>query len=219
MENQIECKTTVECWKKALKLVIDKGSDFIDENERICREMLNVQITLSGSADDIEKPIGILNSFEEWKYPPLKEIKNVMLAVNPSPDYAYSYGPRIFNFQKRVNQVNNFIIPLLQAKPNTRKAVISLWDPVEDANIVDPDTPGLISLHFRIKHNRLNIVGVIRSNDMFFGWPANIYQIRIIQDYICKKIGCEAGSITTFSISSHLFMDQMEYIKKVTDEF
>lgn len=219
MEKIIECDSAVECWKKMLKLAMDNGNDFTDENKRICREMNNVQVTVSSKAVDIDKPINILNSFEEWKYPPLKEIKNVMFAINPTPDYAYSYGPRIFNFQKKINQINNFIIPVLQSKPSSRKAIVSLWDPVEDSNKVNPEAPGLVILDFKLRDNRLNVTAVIRSNDLFFGWPANIYQIRVIQDYVASKLGCDIGQITTFSVSAHVFPDQMEYIRKIFEEF
>ena len=117
MGKVIECGTATECWKKALKTIIDEGTDFGDDDERSCREVENLQIKVDGSAEDIDRPVSMLNTFDEWRYPPFKELKNVMLAITPSPDYLYSYGPRIFNFQKKINQVNDFVIPLLQAKP------------------------------------------------------------------------------------------------------
>lgn len=200
-----------------MKTVMEYGNEFLDEDNRVCREANNIQIVLTADAQDLDRPISILNSFEEWKYPPLKEIRNVMLAINPSPDYAYSYGPRIFNFQKKINQVNDFIIPTLQAKPSSRKAIICLWDPVEDSNNLNPDAPGLISLDFKLRDNKLNVTGIIRSNDMFFGWPANIYQIRTIQEYVAKRVGCKIGEIATLSVSAHIFTDQLEHIQKALE--
>ena len=213
----IQGSSAVDCWKKAMKLVHEKGIDFVDENNRVCREYANLQIKLNDNTLDIEKPISLLNSFEEWRYPPLKEIRNVMLAVSPSPYHAYSYGPRIFNFQKKINQINNFIIPLLQSKPISRKAVVSLWDPIEDSNTLNSDAPGLVMLDFKLRGNKLNVMGVIRSNDLFFGWPANIYQMRTLQEYVSKKLGCGLGEIVTFSVSAHIFKDQAEYINKILE--
>lgn len=208
-------KTTLEAWKSALAFILKSGRDFKDESSRICREYLNLVVEVENAAKEVNSPINILNSFKHWKYPPIAEITNIMLAPKLAPDYSYSYGPRIFNFQNKINQVNDFIIPLLKEVPNSRRAIISFWDPVQDSNTMKRDIPGLVSVDFKLRENRLNLVAVIRSNDLFFGWPANIYQLFTLQEYVRKKVGCESGSITTFSTSAHIFQDQFKYIKEV----
>lgn len=211
----IKTRNTLDAWKQALSFVLKKGKDFTDENNRVCRESMNLIIEIENPLDDITSPIYILNNFKQWKYPPIDEIKNVMLSQKLAPDYSYSYGPRIFNFQSKINQVNDFIIPLLKENPDSRRAIISFWDPVQDSNILKRDIPGLVSIDFKLRNNKLNLTAVIRSNDLFFGWPANIFQIFTLQDYVRKSIGCELGSLTTFSTSAHIFQDQFNYIKHV----
>ncbi len=58
-------------------------------------------------------------------------------------------------------------------------------------------------------------MSVIRSNDLFFGWPANIYQVSILQKFVAERIGCELGNIQTVSVSAHIFEDQFDDIKKI----
>ena len=55
----------------------------------------------------------------------------------------------------------------------------------------------------------------IRSNDLFFGWPANIYQIYMLQKFIAEKLKVERGNISTVSNSAHVFKEDLEEINKI----
>ena len=77
------------------------------------------------------------------------------------------------------------------------------------------DVPAMIMMNFNIINDLVCVTSLVRSNDLFFGWPANIYQSHVLQDYISKKLGLKNGSLTTISISAHIFEDQFEYIKKL----
>ncbi|MFH1317379.1 MAG: thymidylate synthase [Candidatus Woesearchaeota archaeon] len=213
----IIAKTANQAWKEILKLILDKGIDFNDENKRTCREVFNILIRLEEPEKEITRPIKILNDFKNWKYPSIEDIKQVMLSNKGTPDYSYSYGPRMFNFQNKIDQINDFIIPLLKESPSSRRATIIVWDPVQDSNVFKRDIPGLVMIDFKLRKERLNMTAVIRSNDVFFGWPANIYQLFELQNFISRKIGCKIGTLDTFSISAHIFEDQFEFIKKVLD--
>lgn len=209
----------IDAWKAALRQVMQKGKDFEDENRRLCREVMHLFLTIAKpSESSVAKPIESLNSFHYWKYPSLDEIKRVTLTTKLAPDYAYSYGPRIFSFQNAVNQINDYVIPLLKETKETRRAMVSIFDPLSDAKLVSQNTPGLIALDFKIRNNQLQVTALIRSNDMFFGWPANIYQSFVIQEYVRKQVGIDVGSLTTFSISAHIFNDQFEFIKGMLGE-
>ncbi len=212
---EINEKTTFEAWKSAINAVMRDGREFIDTNSRQCKELVNLKVEVVAPEEDVTKPIDFLNESDKWVYPPTDEIENIVMTRRLAPAYNYSYGPTIFNFQGKVNQVDDFIIPLLKKDPVSRRAIISLWDPVAYCDINNKSVPGLISMHFRIVEERLNVTCIIRSNDMFFGWPANVYQAYVLQSYVAKKLNKEAGSITTISLSAHLFIDQEDDIRKV----
>ena len=99
--------------------------------------------------------------------------------------------------------------------PNSRRAVISLWDPVADSSLSNRENPGLMLIDFKMRREKLNLTAVIRSNDVFFGWPANFYQLFVLQDYVKKALNCDFGNITVFSTSAHIFDDQFKFIEKV----
>jgi thymidylate synthase len=215
---EIKEKTTMDAWKSGMKAVLDEGREFIDTNKRVCREVINLKIDVSDPKKDIARPIETLNEFKKWVYPPIDEIENIILSKKLAPAYAYSYGPAIFNYDGRINQIDDFVIPLLKSDPVSRRATVILWDPRTDSNPNKKAAPGFVMLHFRIEEGRLNSTAVIRSNDMFFGWPANIYQMFVIQEYIAKKLNCKTGSLTTFSISAHIFKDEFDEIKQVLEK-
>ncbi len=207
--------TVFEAWKTALTHVLKHGTDFTDENKRTCREILNLTIEIDHPEIDATRPITVLNTFQKWDYPSFDDIARTVLDSNLSPEYSYSYGPRLFAYQQKKNQINDFIIPLLKNNQNSRRAVLTLWDPIEDSNPLKRDMPGIVAIDFKLRNNKLNMTVVIRSNDMLFGWPANIYQTHVLQQYVAERIGCQTGSITTFSTSAHIFQDQLPYIKKI----
>lgn len=76
----------------------------------------------------------------------------------------------------------------------------------------------MIVADFKVRDNKLNVTAVIRSNDLFFGFPANVYQIYILQEYVRKRLGIDTGDITFFSNSAHIFEDNFEDILKVISE-
>ncbi len=205
---------TLNAWKKSLRLILEEGTDFVDQNGRTCRQLLNLVIEIKNPEKEVTAPIDLLNSFQTWSYPKLDEIANIMLSSKLSLDYAYSYGSRMFNFNKNIDQINEYVIPLLKNSPSSRRAYISLWNPDEDT-AGSKEVPGLVGLDFIIHDGKLCMTGFIRSNDIFFGWPANVYQLHVLQDYISKKLNVSVGALTVFSVSAHIFKDQFEFIEKI----
>jgi thymidylate synthase len=210
---EINEKKAEDAWKKALSLVMNKGKDFVDRDNRTCREVLNISIGVEDMSD-VTKPIEVLNSYGKWVYPPLEELKAIILSRHEIPGYYYNYGARAFNFNT-INQVDKYVIPLLKKDSSSRRATVVFYDPVKDSSLFKRDIPSTIMMNFNIRDGKLNVSIVIRSNDLFFGWPTNLYQTSVMQKYVAKEIGCEIGGIMTSSISAHIFEEQFEHIKKI----
>jgi len=210
---EIKGKNVEDVWKKVLKQVYEKGEDFVDKDGRTCRELLNVSLNIE-NPEKITKPIEMLNSFGKWIYPPLEELETFILIKKDVPGYYYNYGSRAFNFNG-INQIDKFVIPLLKKDKTSRRASVIFYNPIKDSFTFKKDIPGMIMANFNVRDGKLHVTTLIRSNDLFFGWPANIYQIYTLQKYISKKLDCELGSLTTTSISAHIFEDHFEDIKKV----
>jgi hypothetical protein len=194
-------KTCVEAWKKSLKYILDKGEDFIDSDSRQCRETLNLVVNIEQPEKDYDKLIDTMKKFE-WIYPTSEELSAIMFNKEDLAIYEFSYGPRIFNF-------------LNKKDPNSRRAIISLFNPYTDSDTLNKNIPGLMFIHFKIKEYKLNCTCFIRSNDFFIGWPGNVYQIYLLQKYVADKLNIKTGALTTVSCSAHIFHEHFESVKKV----
>lgn len=210
---EIREKNVLDAWKKSLKYVIDNGSDFIDSDERKCRELLNLTIIIDEPEKDYEAPIDIIQQFD-WIYPSKEELESIMLSREQPASYEYTYGPRIFNFKGK-DQVNDFVIPLLKKDPTSRRAVITLFDPSTDSNLLSKNIPSLLYAYFKIKDNKLTLTCSIRSNDLFIGWPGNIYQIIMLHKYVAELLNLKLGMLTTISGSAHVFHEHFEMMAKI----
>lgn len=211
---EVKGKNFYEVWKKMLKHIIDKGIDFQD-GKRICREVLGLS-TIIEEGNDPLSIIERLNEFEVWVYPNEEEIKEALFSKKFGE--GFSFGSRVFDFEEEINQIDEFIIPLLRGNKESRRAIVSLWDPKKDSMILKKDVPGIIMFDFKLKDDKLNVSMIIRSDDVFFGFPADAYKTYLLQDYICKKLNVKRGQIHILSTSAHIFDDQIPYIEKVLEE-
>lgn len=208
---EIERNNAKDLWKDALNYVLDNGVKIKDRYNRYCREVLHLNLILTGFLD-IEFPVEKVSSFGKWIYPRIGEIKSIMLEDSVGSAYSYSYGNRIFNF-KGLNQIDSYVIPILKKDLSSRRAVVNLWDPLKDTSQVQ--VPGLVFLDFKVRDDKLHLFSLIRSNDLFIGWPANLYQLYVLANYVSKKLELEIGSIQTMSTSAHVFTDNLSEIKEV----
>jgi len=89
-----------------------------------------------------------------------------------------------------------------------------LWHPKIHGNPNNKMVPGWVSIDFKLRNNKLNITYHIRSNDLWFGWPASLYQSFSLQEYVAQKLDCKIGFLATLSGSAHIFKYQFNYIRK-----
>lgn len=212
---EIQNNNALQLWKNALKYILDSGEEYKDNDERFCREVLNLVLTLTDTKTGVEGPIDAMTKSKIWIYPSREELVNIIFKENQAPIYEYTYGGRLFNFSSQLNQINDFIIPLLKKDPDSRRAIAMIYDPIQDSNILNRNTPGIIYLQFRIKNNKLIMNASIRSNDVFFGWPANIFQLVKLNQYISKELGVESGNVSILSNSAHIFMEDVDRMREI----
>jgi len=216
---EIKKPTSIEGWKAALKHILKKGADFVDKDERVCREVLNLTLVIDDPSQDFKKPIEIMNSFDKWVYPSLEEIEQIIFTKKPSATYGHSItGPRIFNYNNTLNQIDDFIVPLLRTNPTSRRALVVVYDPLLDSNITRKEVVSITALYFKIQDGKLHLTFFIRSNDYFIGGPVGLFQMYKIQEYAAEKLNIPTGPLTIISSSAHIFEDNFETIKKVIEE-
>lgn len=211
----IKKSSTMEAWTSAIRYTLQEGEDFVDKDGRVCREVKNIKIEIANPEGDITVPIEKISASKEWVYPRIDDIANITLTRKYSPGHIYIYGQRIFSFDQTINQLDNFVIPLLRKDETTRRGVVSLWNPKIDANIFNKEVPSLMTFCFTINGDSLEVSVVIRSNNLFFGFPSNIYQIHLLQEYVAQRLDKVLGKITIFIFSAHIFDDQFDNAREM----
>ena len=100
------------------------------------------------------------------------------------------YGPRLFSWGG-IDQVAQ-IISTLREKPNTRQAVIQLFDA---ADIVErhKDVPCTCTMQFLIRDKKLHMITYMRSNDAMWGLPHDIFCFTMLQEIIARSLSVELG--------------------------
>lgn len=98
------------------------------------------------------------------------------------------------------------IVHMLKKTPNSRRAVLTMWDPTADLESFSKDLPCNTHIYFRIKQGELDMTVCNRSNDMVWGMlGANIVHMSILQEYLASAIGVNVGRLHQFTNNLHVY--------------
>src|SRR6266480_791881 len=125
------------------------------------------------------------------------------------------YGPRLLNW-RGLNQLDN-ITAILKKRPDSRKAVIQLFDAgdiVEEHN----DVPCTCTLQFMIRENALQLFVNMRSNDAFLGLPHDIFCFTMLQEIVARALTVEIGTYKHAVGSLHLYDRNKDAAQQFLDE-
>lgn len=89
--------------------------------------------------------------------------------------------------------------------PLTRQAVITLWDPWRDNVAGKKDYPCTIALQFSISDGLLDMNTIMRSNDVWLGFPYDVFQFTQLQASVARAMGTEPGIYRHTALSMHMY--------------
>lgn len=106
------------------------------------------------------------------------------------------------------------VIRMLLVDPDTRRAVMAIWDPRVDLGTQSLDIPCNDVVFFKLRpgteaqERYLDMTVCCRSNDAIWGaYGANAVQFSMIQELIASSIAAQVGSYTQISDSFHIYTD------------
>ena len=109
------------------------------------------------------------------------------------------------------------VISLLMNEPDTRRAVLCIWDPTIDLNVKSKDIPCNDLIMLKCDDNQLHMTVCCRSNDVLWGaYGANAVQFSVLQEVIATACGFEVGQLTQVSDSYH-FYEETPLFKKLQE--
>jgi thymidylate synthase len=126
------------------------------------------------------------------------------------------YGPRLFNFREKFNQIEN-VKNLLKKKPSSRKAVIQLFDAMDIAS-AHKEIPCTCTLQFFIRQGKLHMVTTMRSNDAFWGLPHDVFAFTMLQEILARSLSVEVGEYKHAVGSLHLYKKHAKLAQQYLDE-
>jgi len=110
------------------------------------------------------------------------------------------------------------LIHLLKTNPNTRQAIMTMWDSGDLIHAIlkdHKDLPCTLSLIFFVRDNKLHLVATMRSNDAWLGLPYDVFCFTTLQRIIAKELGLELGTYVHQAGSEHIYEKNQEKIDSI----
>ena len=106
------------------------------------------------------------------------------------------------------------VINELKENPDSRRAVLGMWDPRVDLNKEGKDFPCNLAISFRVNKDQffdksnLDMTVFNRSNDIIWGaYGANAVHMSILQEYIAACLDIDCGRYYQVSNNYHAYVD------------
>lgn len=155
------------------------------------------------------------NIYDEFELSQIKEYE-------PSDGFVYrnklikddDMGP-IYGFNWRqfdyVDQLSN-VIQEIKTNPNSRRLIISAWNPKEIDNMALP--PCHTMFQFKVTNGKLDCQLYQRSADFPIGVPFNIASYALLVYLIAKECDLTPGEFIHTTGDTHIYVNQLEAVKQ-----
>jgi thymidylate synthase len=126
------------------------------------------------------------------------------------------YGHQLRNFNSQgFDQMSNVIWSLCE-EPDSRRHVISLWNPAQTDDMALP--PCYLYFQFFVENGKLNMFVVQRSGDMYLGVPYDVALFTLIMNYVASKTGYKVGKLAMNIIDAHVYVNQIDAVNEYLDK-
>jgi thymidylate synthase len=120
-----------------------------------------------------------------------------------------AYGDRISN------QVEH-VMRKLHYDRETRQAVVTLWNPLLDNAGYARDIPCTVALNFAVVDDKLEMRTQMRSNDVWLGYPYDIFMFTQLQLTVARAMQITPGPYTHSTWSLHLYERDVPGVEELT---
>lgn len=236
-----EYESIAESYAGLLKYVLENGSE-VSPRGMLTKEITPATVVINSPRKrTIDDPIRKLNyGFMVGELLWILQGKNDLSITHYNKQWAnYSddgetlngaYGQRIFNWDGgdglieaednkydvvriRVNQFME-VYKRLSKDKDSRQGTISMFDPTKDFADTK-DVPCTNLMRFTIRDGKLNMMVVMRSNDLIYGLPYDIYNFTMLQEIMAGLLEVEVGKYTHVVDSLHLYETHFELAKNI----
>ena len=119
-----------------------------------------------------------------------------------------AYGPRIAPTLMEV-------VTLLKKSPDTRQAVLTIFETERDITPNTPDVPCTLSLQFFIRNDALDLSVTMRSNDVWWGLAYDVFQFTQLQAMVAQMVGVRIGVYRHMANSMHAYERDWDSVRRL----
>jgi thymidylate synthase len=124
-----------------------------------------------------------------------------------------AYGPRLRRWHGATDQLGR-VRELLAADPDTRRAVVQLFDPGTDFRGYK-DVPCTLGYRFFLRGGLLHMHTTMRSQDLWLGFCYDIFTATIIQELLAGWLGAGLGDYCHHVDSLHLYAQDLPAARRL----
>ncbi|MFD8645092.1 MULTISPECIES: thymidylate synthase [Streptomyces] len=128
-----------------------------------------------------------------------------------------AYGPRMRKWAGTVDQLRR-VVEILKEDPDSRRALIQLYDPAQDA-AGHKDVPCTLGFRFYLRAGRLHMSTTMRGQDVWIGMPYDLFFYTTLHELVAGWLGAELGEFHHHVGSLHIYenhLDQADELASVT---
>lgn len=157
------------------------------------------------AAEDALQVLGGFSSLERFE-----RINPNMRNYTDQGAFHGGYGPRI-------RSQLDMVCRRLSDDPSTRRAVITIWDPLRDGNIEGMSNyPCTTELQFMIRNGKLNCHTTMRANDVWHGLAYDGFVFNQLQRMLARMLRVEVGTYFHHATSLHVYEKQWQLAGELT---
>lgn len=146
--------------------------------------------------------------------------KNIVNYSDDGQTFFGAYGPRI------LSQLD-YVVKKLESDADTRQAVLTIW---RDNPPETKDVPCTVAVAFMIRDNKLNCHVFMRSNDLWLGFPYDIFNFSMLSHLVCCKLNSNLddnglddvispGLLYHTAASRHIYEQHFEDAINILDKY
>lgn len=211
-------------YQEILKKILKTGINRKDRTGIGCKSAFNLHLKIN-----VEKHFPILtgkkmfpnifNTEFAWLINGETNIKRLQDAkvtiwdewADENGDLGPVYGHQLRNFNSQgFDQLEN-LIESIKNTPDSRRHVISLWNPAQIANMTLP--PCYLYFQFFVEGNKLNMFTVQRSGDAFLGIPYDVALFTNILNYIAIRTNLKPSKLDINIVDAHIYNNHLKAVK------
>lgn len=121
---------------------------------------------------------------------------------------AYGYRWRTHWYDEGGDPIDQIkmVVAMLKDDPDTRRAVINMWDPSGDLGSTNKDIPCNTQVYFRVVNGTLDMTLTCRSNDIIWGaYGANAVHFGFLHELVAQAAGYQQGTLYQISNNWHIY--------------